>query len=64
MKAARYRNENGELLTVSQVSSLSNLGVYTVRRIAKESGAIRKIGKCCRINRKIFFDFIENTYAD
>lgn len=64
MNRAKNRNENGELITVSQTSNLSNLCENTVRKIAEESGAVRKIGRSYRINRKIFFDYIERVYTE
>ena len=58
MNALKNRNELGELITVEQASKASNLGMTTVRRLASKAGAVRKIGKAYRINRKIFFEFI------
>ncbi len=63
MNALKNRDENGELITLEQTCQSSNLGVTTVRRLAAEAGAVRKIGKCYRINRKIFFEFIETVYS-
>lgn len=63
MNALKNRDENGELITLEQTCQSSNLGVTTVRRLAAEAGAVRKIGKCYRINRKIFFEFIETMYS-
>lgn len=63
MNALKNRNENGELLTLKQVCELSNLGSSTVRRIAEKSNSVRKIGKCYRINRKTFLDYVEHEYS-
>ena len=63
MNALKNRNELGELITVEQASKASKLGMTTVRRLASEAGAVRKIGKSYRINRKIFFEFIETVYS-
>ncbi len=63
MNALKNRNELGELITVEQASKASNLGMTTVRRLASKAGAVRKIGKSYRINRKIFFEFIETVYS-
>lgn len=63
MNALKNRDENGELITVEQASKGSNLGMTTVRRLASEAGAVRKIGKSYRINRKIFFEHIEMKYS-
>ncbi|MCI8724686.1 MAG: helix-turn-helix domain-containing protein [Hungatella sp.] len=63
MKALRNRNANGELLTMTQACEASNLGKTTVRKIAEEAGAARKIGRSYRINKKLFFDFIDRNYS-
>lgn len=57
------RDDSGELLTVSQTCRISNLGQSTVRRIARESGAIRRIGKCYRIRREDFMNYIDSQCA-
>lgn len=59
----RLNNEHtslyGELLTLPQTCEVSNLGMSTVRKIAQESGAVRKIGRSVRIKRAVFFDYID-----
>lgn len=64
MKKLGCDNINGELLTVEQAQSLSNLGMHSVRKIAQEAGAVRRIGRSYRINKKIFFEYIEKMYAE
>lgn len=63
MNARRNRNQSGELITVEQCCQESNLGRNTVRRLAREAGAERKIGRCYRIKRDAFFDYIEREYV-
>lgn len=63
MNLAKNRNQNGELITLQQACSESNLGSNTVRRLADESGAVRKIGKNYRIKKSVFFDYIETMYG-
>ena len=63
MNFAKNRDANGELITVQQACSLSNLGINTVRKLAEEAGAVRKIGKSYRINRSEFFNYIEAEFA-
>lgn len=63
MHKREYANSNGELLTIGQVCSLANLGESTVRRLADESQSSRRIGKALRVNKKIFFDYIEKVYS-
>lgn len=64
MNLAKNRDENGELVTVQQACMLSNLGSNTVRKLATEAGAVRKIGKSYRIKKSVFFDYIEASYAE
>lgn len=63
MNVSKTRNKDGDLITVEQACQLSNLGRTTVRRLAEESGAVRKIGRCYRIKKKKFFEYIEREYA-
>lgn len=63
MNKSTNRNAEGMLLTVQQAAEASNLGIATTRRIAEEAGAIRKIGRCVRVNPKIFLDYIESVYS-
>lgn len=63
MKKSEIENKFGDLLKINQVCELSNLGATTVRRLAEESGAIRKIGKSYRIKKSVFFDYIEKEYT-
>lgn len=63
MNSLKNRNEQGELITLEQTCQSSNLGITTVRRLAAEAGAVRKIGKSYRINRKVFFEYIELMYS-
>ncbi len=57
MNLAKNRNQNGELITLQQACAESNLGSSTVRRLADEAGAVRKIGKSYRIKKSVFFDY-------
>lgn len=63
MHKREYANPDGELLTISQLCALSNLGESTVRRLADESASSRRIGKALRVNKRVFFDYIEKVYS-
>ncbi len=64
MNARRDRDENGKLITLEQACRALNLGKVTVRRLAEESGAARRIGeKIYRIDRPVLFDFIDQKYS-
>ena len=51
------------MVTVEQMAETSNLGVSTVRRIAEEAQAVRRIGRIYRINRRVFLNYIEQIYS-
>jgi hypothetical protein len=61
----KLSNENEEaiFLTVDMASKITSLGRNTVRRMAQECNAVRKIGKSVRINRKILLDYIDTFEA-
>lgn len=61
MRRGTHRTTDGVLLTLEQASTLANLGLNSVRKIAEQSGAVRRVGRAYRINRKVFFDFIESN---
>lgn len=52
-------NEEAVFLTIDMASKITSLGRHTVRRMAQECNAVRKIGKSVRINRKILLDYID-----
>lgn len=64
MNPLERKNREGELVTLIQACELANLGSSTVRKLAKEAGAVRKIGKSYRIKKSVFFDYIESVYAE
>ena len=64
MNLAKNRNQDGTLITLTQACQESNLVATAVRKIAEESGAVRKIGRRKRKKKSIFFDYIEKVYAE
>lgn len=60
-EGTKNQNNNGELITVNQACEAANLGTASIRRLAKEAGAVRRIGKNYRINREVFFNYIEQV---
>lgn len=63
MNKIERSNSLGELVTLNQMCETTNLGSSTVRRLASEAAAVRKIGKSYRINRRIFLDYVEKVYG-
>ncbi|HJG82694.1 MAG TPA: helix-turn-helix domain-containing protein [Lacrimispora saccharolytica] len=51
-------------MTISQAAECANLGTRTVRRIAEDSGALRKIGRCIRVDKDVFFEYIRQAYSE
>lgn len=64
MKALCRRDENGDLVTLSQRARIINSGENTVRHLAGEAGAVRRIGKSYKINRRIFLEYIETVCSE
>lgn len=62
MNKLKNRNLNGELLTYQQTAEKSNIGINTVMRLAKESGALVKIGRIARVNWNVFYDYVTVAY--
>lgn len=62
MNKLKNRNFDGELLTYQQAAEKSNIGINTVMKLAKESGALVKIGKIARVNWSVFYDYIVSVY--
>lgn len=63
MNKANYNNPLGDLVTVKQCTELLNLGSGTIRTLAKQAGAERRIGRSYRINRKVLMTYIEKVYG-
>lgn len=59
MHKLAQENEDAVFLTVAMASKITSLGKHTVRRMAQECNAVRKIGKSVRINRRILLDYID-----
>ena len=62
MNELKNRNFNGELLTYRQTAEKSNMGINTVMKLAKESGALVKIGKIARVDWNTFYEYITSAY--
>lgn len=63
MNALKNRNFEGVLLTDEQASCLFNLGRTTIRKLAEEAGAVRRIGRLYRIHRETLANYIETVYS-
>lgn len=56
-------SEEAVFITINAACHLTNLGKNTVRKLAQEANAARKIGKSFRINRKKFLDYVDTFEA-
>lgn len=56
----RTLSPDAEFITVDQAKIIFNLGTTTIKRLAKECGCIRKIGRSLRLNKKILADYIDS----
>ncbi len=57
------QTDDGIFITIEAASRLTNLGRNTVRKLAQEGNAARKIGKSFRINRQVFLNYIDSFEA-
>ncbi|MGN0275658.1 MAG: DUF6462 family protein [Hominisplanchenecus sp.] len=64
LNALKSRNISGELLTYKQAAERSNLGINTTMRLAKESGALRKIGRISRVDWSEFYSYISTKFRE
>lgn len=62
MQKRKFKSEDSNLLTYEQVSIKSNLGIMTVMKLAKESGALIKIGRTARVEWDVFYNYITTKY--
>ena len=62
MNKSKNRNFNGELLTYQQTAEKSNIGINTVMKLTRESGALIKIGRIARVDWNVFYDYITSVY--
>lgn len=60
MNKRTTESEEAVFITIDVATRITTLGKSTIRRLAKESNAARKIGKSYRINRKILLDYIDS----
>lgn len=47
-----------KLITFKEASERYSMGISTIRKLAKKSGAFRKIGKCARIDVSVMDAYI------
>lgn len=62
MNKSKNRNFKGELLTYQQTAEKSNIGINTVMKLARESGALIKIGRISRVDWNVFYNYITSVY--
>ena len=59
-----YKDSDGELVTKQQMAECINTGISTVCKIAEEAGAVRRIGRNYRINKRKVLEYIEKNYSE
>lgn len=62
MNKSKNRNFKGELLTYQQTAEKSNIGINTVMKLARKSGALIKIGRIARVDWNVFYNYITSVY--
>ena len=62
MNTIGTKNVNGELINLNQACEITNLGANTIRNLAAEAGAGRKIGKSYRIKKEVLLNYIDKNF--
>lgn len=53
------KKEDVKLITYKEACERYSLGISTIQKIAKESGALRKIGKSARVNVSVMDAYLD-----
>lgn len=59
MHKLEVNNLDGSFFSITQMANDLNIGESTVRKVAVESGAYIRIGRCFRVNREKFLEYLE-----
>lgn len=62
MNKLKTGNLKGELLTYQQTAERINIGINTVMKLSRESGALVKIGRIARVDWNVFYNYIKSVY--
>lgn len=60
MKKKEVQNILGTFITLNQAAGEINASISTTRKIANKSGAVIHIGRCYRINREVFLNYVNS----
>ena len=60
MRKSDNTSLDGVFITIQMASQLTNLGTTTVRRLARDCHASRKIGRAYRIRKDILLQYIDS----
>lgn len=58
MRALKNKNANGILITYKVACERYNLGMNTVQRLARDAGALVKIGRVARVDVEKMDNFV------
>ncbi|MCD8154522.1 MAG: DUF6462 family protein [Clostridiales bacterium] len=59
MNYRQFRNEYADLITVEETMQRTNYGRQMVMRLAREAGALVKVGRTVRIKSRVFFEHLD-----
>ena len=62
MNPLKCKNEDGKFLTYNQTANKSNLGKCTVMKLAREAGALIKIGRPARVDWDTIYNYVMTVY--
>ena len=60
MNKLKMVSDRANFITLETACELTSLGKNTVRNLAAQCRAVRKIGKSYRINKEILLDYVDS----
>jgi hypothetical protein len=58
MNKLKAVNPTGDFITATQAAESANIGIATAKKYAEEAKAVVHIGRCYRIDRKKFLEYL------
>jgi NADP-dependent 3-hydroxy acid dehydrogenase YdfG len=60
MNKSKAVNPTGDFITATQAAESANIGIATAKKFAEQANAVVHIGRCYRIDRLKFLEYIAN----
>lgn len=63
MTKEETKNNHGTYINLKQAAGEINASISTTRKLADKAGAVVHIGRCYRINREMFLEYVNSQLA-